>query len=269
MEQRKRLTASIIRNVLGFWTFHTIVFVCIAIFYKLSNFDIAWYLIASLAISLVMLGILMYARHHFYLLETGAALERVNFANKLTLFRISSLPSILMLFIASRSAPVANILIIYAVLAFISDLADGFVSRKTHQTTRVGQYIDSMSDYAVLLGVAIAFASSGFISIWFFCLVLVRFISQWVSMGILFVMKRGTIEPRFSFLGKASVAVTMITFAADLLRLLPWFTAYVFLLSWIELAASAVLVISLVEKAIMFIADFRVTLKSQESGTPE
>ena len=265
MEQRKRLTASIYRNVLGFWLFHTTVFVCIAIIYHFQVYFLIAYLLSSVAISLIMLGILMFARHHFYLLETGVALDHVNVANKLTLFRISSLPSILMLFIASRTAPIAIILIIYAGLAFISDLLDGFVSRKTHQTTRVGQYIDSMSDYAVLLGVAIAFASSGFISIWFFCLVLVRFISQWVSMGILFVMKRGTIEPRFSFLGKASVAVTMIAFAVDLLRLLSWFQPYLFLLFWIELLASAVLVISLVEKTLLFVGDLRSTIKQNSS----
>lgn len=208
----------------------------------------------------------MYARHHFYLLETGAALDRVNFANKLTLFRISSLPSILLLFIASREFPVAIILIVYASLAFISDLLDGFVSRKTHQTTRVGQYIDSMSDYAVLLGVAIAFVIHGFISTWFFALVLVRFISQWISMGILFVLKRGSIEPRSSFLGKASVAVTMFTFAADLLNLLTWFKPYAIVLSWIEIAASIVLIISLVEKGFMFVEDLRGHIKTKDSG---
>jgi len=263
MEQRARLTASIIRNVLGFWLFHSVIFASLVYIYRLDSFFVILYLVISLLLDGILLTVLLITRHQFYLLETSQNLDHVNFANKLTLFRISSLPSLVLLFIASRTQPVALVLIIYASIAFITDLLDGLVSRKTHQTTRVGQYLDSMSDYAVLLGVAIAFVSFGFISSWFFILVLVRYMAQWVSMAILFILKHGSVEPRTSFLGKASVAITMVTFAANLLRLFDWFKDYNFWLSGLEIFASVVLAISLIEKLMIFRDDFRQHFKDQ------
>lgn len=263
MDRVRRLTASIILNVLGFWAFHTAVFVATALLFRFDESYLWLYVAISLFVDGILLAILLFIRQTFFLLETQAPLSRVNFANKLTLFRISSLPSLVILFIASRAYPVALVLVVYAVIAFVTDLLDGLVSRATHQATRVGQYLDSMSDYAVLLGVAIAFVGYGFISLWFFSLVVVRFMAQWVSMAILFIKRHGSVEPRTSFLGKASVAVTMVVFAANLLRLFSWFGPYGAALTVVEIVAAVILVVSLVEKMAMFADDIKKTGNGQ------
>lgn len=259
MDQRKSLTRSIILVTSLFWIFHGLVFIVVASIYQMDSHLLLWYLVATIVLNGLLLAVLLYARNHFYFVETGIALEHVNLANKLTLFRISSLPSILLLLIAVQTYPVAVYLISYTVIAFITDTLDGLVSRRTHQSTRIGQYLDSMSDYAVLVAVSIAFIHFGFISLWFFILILVRFLFQWVAMGILFVKQRGYIEPRASFLGKASVASTMVVFALALLHLVPWFDPFTAYLMWFELAAAILLLVSLVEKAIFFCQDFRKT----------
>ena len=216
-----------------------------------------WYSLSSIVACGLLLGILLYARHHFFFLETNIPLESVNLANQLTIFRITSLPAILVLFIASREYHIAVPLVIYMAASFLTDTLDGFISRSTHQTTRIGQYLDSMSDYAVLIGIAIAFISFNFIPLWFFLVVLIRFVAQWLAMGILFLLQHGTVEPRASLLGKVSVASCMGVFGLGLLQLFVWYKEIVTVMFWIEVAVAIVLVLSLAEKLAYFFADIK------------
>lgn len=257
MEIRKELTGSIIRNVVFFWLLHSGIFVGLSIRYGFFPHLLGWYVFASLMVCGLLLGVLLYARHHFFFLETNIPLDRVNLANQLTIFRITSLPAILMLFIANHTWPLALPLVIYMAVSFLTDTLDGFISRSTHQVTRIGQYLDSMSDYAVLIGIAIAFVSFGFIPLWFFLVVLIRFVAQWVAMGILFLAQHGTVEPRASLLGKVSVAACMIAFGLGLLQMFPWYNLIATIMFWVEVAVSIILVISLGEKLWYFWKDFQ------------
>jgi phosphatidylglycerophosphate synthase len=257
MEIRKALTGSIIRNVAFFWLLHSGIFVGLSIGYGFFPHLLGWYAFSSVMVCGLLLGVLLYARHHFFFLETQEPLDRVNLANQLTIFRITSLPAILMLFIASHDWPLAVPLVIYMAASFITDTLDGFISRTTHQVTRIGQYLDSMSDYAVLIGIAIAFVSFSFIPLWFFLVVLIRYLAQWVAMGILFLLQHGTVEPRATILGKVSVATSMGVFALGLLQMFPWYQQIAGIMFWVEMAVAAVLVVSLAEKLWYFVADYR------------
>ena len=85
-------------------------------------------------------------------------------------------------------------------------------------------------------------------------------------MGTLFIMQRGTVMPRSSFLGKVSVAVTMVAFVGNLLVFFDWFRPYSSVLTWVEIGATLVLVVSLTEKALLFGRDFKTALAFRASS---
>jgi phosphatidylglycerophosphate synthase len=208
---------------------------------------LAWYLPACLALSGATLAGLLMNRQLFYNEADGKALERVNIVNALTLFRLSSLPTLLFLLDESRRHPVMPLLLAVASLAFLSDFLDGQLARKLKQVTRVGRILDSTSDYAVLIAVSIGFYLYGLAPAWFFILVMVRLIYHAAFMVIL--SKRvGQLQPETSILGKCAIAVTMGIYGTELLGFLVPAVPRL-LIEILEYAAGVVIAASIVDKA--------------------
>lgn len=269
MHQLKALTRSILVTTGCFFVFHTLVFAALLLGYHMATAYLVWFLASSFVLHVILALVLLRGRKDFFNLETGVLLEKVNIPTLLTMFRITSLPSLMVLLFCSQVyRPVIYYLLAYTALAFISDMLDGHVSRSTHQCTRVGQYLDSMSDYAVLLGVAIAFAWFGLVSPWFFVAALVRFFTQWAMAGLLFLLRGGDLEPKSSWLGKASVAGTMVVFGLYLLKLFAWFDPWRAWLLLPELLCLAVLVLSLGEKILLFVRELS-RIRTERSSPTE
>jgi len=87
---------------------------------------------------------------------------KLNLPNKLTLFRICSVP-VYMIFIMF---PIINdtwsraIACAVFVLAVISDFLDGFIARKLNSVTDFGKLMDSIADKFMILGAFLAICSS-------------------------------------------------------------------------------------------------------------
>jgi len=269
MSQRQSLTQSILLSVGVYFILHSAAFIALTLAYRISWTYFHKYLVSNIVITSVLLLILLRGRKDFYNLETEEKLTKVNAATILTLFRITSLPSLVILLSASRVYPILPWLATYLILAFLTDLLDGYISRSLHQTTRIGQYLDSMSDYAVLLAVAITFAQYGLVSRWFFIATLVRFFAQWLMAGIVFFVRHGNMTPRSSFLGKASVFATMVVYAANVLTLFKWFDPAKSFILILEIITTLVLAISLIEKIWFFIQELQNLKALRPNQSPE
>ena len=242
-----------------------VVFAGIVFGYGIERHVAIWYLIALPLIHALMGGVLAPLHKLFVLTENGKALSRVNIPNLLSMIRISSGPTILWLVLLADTYPVAPVLVPLAALVFLTDLLDGQISRRTHQITKIGRFLDSSSDYIVLFIVAVALCSYDLISDWFFAIVMARFGLQLVGQAVLFVAQRMKIQFRTSFLGKASVFAVMTLFALSLLSLVqgmpPW---YATVRNVGEYITAAIVVVSLGEKVFLFSVDAKNVSRARE-----
>lgn len=224
--------------------------------YDVTLRETTWYLVATPALHAAIAVVLVSLRNLFVNSETGRHLTRVNFANVLSLVRLSSAPTLLWLVLLARSHQTGPVAVPVTVVVFLTDLLDGQVSRRTRQVTRIGTYLDSSSDYTVLLVVAVALVSYGLVSVWLFTIVVIRLGLHLVGQIILLIARRWQLPFRTSVLGKASVFAIMTLFALSLLRLIEelplWFQA---VHTGAEYVTAAIAALSLVEKVHEFVAD--------------
>ena len=213
------------------------------------------FVLTCLPFHLFLWGMLHVTKSEFALAYTGERLAKVNLANKITLLRISSLPTLLYLVIASHDFQIKLPLLIMVVVVFATDFIDGWVSRKTGQVTRIGKMMDSTSDYTVLVALTIVFFSFHLISAWFFALVVGRLGIQAVFMAIVF-LARGTVRPRTTIMGKVAIASIMVLYAAQILELVVPVQG-IRTLEYVEWAAAAIVAVSVVDKVIAFGQDLR------------
>lgn len=77
----------------------------------------------------------------------------MNFANKISIFRILSVPffiSCLIYYLPERDY-LRNIALVIFILAVISDAVDGYIARKTNQYSRAGKILDPLGDKLLLM----------------------------------------------------------------------------------------------------------------------
>lgn len=177
-------------------------------------------------------------------------LERVNLSNSLTIARLSSIPTLLFLIIEASAYPLVPVLLPFACLVFATDFLDGVVARRRNQVTFVGRYLDSTSDYLMIIAVSIIFLYYRLIPVWFFVLILSRLILFALGMGLL-TLREGRADPVATFLGKSSIFATMVLYVLELAERFSvpviGSSLVVFIMEWV---VAAVIVASVVDKAI-------------------
>lgn len=160
--------------------------------------------------------LLIKTRSLFETVPEHVKLDRVNIPNLLTIIRLSSIPTIFVLILLSRSYRLLPVLITFVSIVFLTDLLDGFISRQTRQITKIGKALDSFSDYSVLLVITVVFRIFKILPLWFFILILLRIFLM--GFGMLIVARiRGYLKPETTILGKASIFSTMVLYAFSLL----------------------------------------------------
>lgn len=210
--------------------------------------------ISSVGFHLLTLALLVVFRNDFVIEPSGRRLERVNLANGITLFRISTLPTVLFVILASRDYPVRYALVALVAIVFATDFLDGFVSRRYEETTRVGRMMDSASDYSLLFVISLVFYYFRIIPAWFLYLLVGRLAGQTLMvLAVLAVKKRVT--PRTSFLGKATVASTMALYAFELLRFVADLPPAAY--STLEYVVGGIVAVSIFDKLRIMLRDLR------------
>ena len=252
-----RLSKSILATVAAYFLTQTAIYAAFAAaggFFALASRTLP-FLVTAAVFHVFLLAMLLLFKADFVKESNGERLERVNLANRITLFRVSTLPTLLFLVIAARDYRIRVPLLILVVLVFATDFVDGYVSRRGGEVTRVGRMMDSASDYSLLIVLTVVFYYFNLIPRWFFFVVLVRLGLQVILMGVLILVKR-KIDPKTTIMGKVAVAGIMVLYAAEILRLLFAIRARVVFVG-IEYAVGAIVLASIADKALIFLKDMR------------
>jgi cardiolipin synthase (CMP-forming) len=258
------LMNSILLTVAAFQLSQIALFLAYALPFGFSSRYIVPFALSSVAFHGLLLGMLFIFRNDFVKVPEGERLTSVNLANKITLFRVSTLPTLLFVILASKDYPIRYPLIALVAIVFLTDFLDGYVSRRAKEVTRVGKMMDSASDYTVLFVISIVYYYFHIIPAWFLALFAGRLAGQtFMMLAVLAVKKR--ITPRTSFLGKLTIASTMVLYAAELLRFVASLPAMVFTV--MELIVGGIIVLSIFDKIIMMAQDLRAPAASNgDSG---
>jgi phosphatidylglycerophosphate synthase len=257
MAVEKPLKRSVVIYIAGLAVIQTAILCAVHIAYAIDSWETAAFT-GIVAAYHAGLGALLFWRIEDFRFEAdGAPLKRMNPSNALTLFRVSSIPSALFLILMSRRAPLLPIALPFLFLVFVTDFFDGMLARARGEITVVGRYLDSVSDYLVLIATSIAFFVFGLIPAWFFILVLSRLVIFAVFMAVA-ALKQGKPTPIATFLGKASIFAVMLLY---LLETAEYFSlpviGYPPVVRIVEILTAAVIVASILDKAIFLRKLFR------------
>jgi len=246
LERTRRLRNSISLTVAAYLLVQCAIFLAFSVPGGFVEDFWASFFISCAGFHVFLFILLMLFKDDFRNEETGEKLSRINLANRITLIRISTLPTLFHLVIAAKSYTIRFPLLGLVIFIFLTDFLDGYVSRRGRQVTKVGRMMDSASDYSLLIVLTLVFRYYKLIPIWLLVLVLVRLGIQVVFMATLIVIRK-RIEPRTTLMGKIAVASIMVAYSVEVLGLiadgLP-----VFIKSAVEYAAAAIILASIGDK---------------------
>ncbi len=197
-----------------------------------------------------LLVFLLRFKRYFKDQRTGMPLTRINTANLITLLRISSVPTVAYLLMNTRFSEMKILLPIVLALVFLTDSFDGQIARRTHQITKIGQMLDSISDYGLLVVISVVYYRNEIVPLWFFALIFLRLFLQAFGMLVFLILKR-PVETKSTWGGKIAIATTMSLYVAEIVgmylphRFRPFFTG-------LEYAAGGIVFASFFEKALIF-----------------
>lgn len=244
------LTRSIVATLTAYFAVQCAIFSAFAIPGGFFGTYASVFFLSSTGFHLFLVALLLRFKADFVKEATGETLTRVNLANRITLVRVSTLPTLLVLVLAAKQHPIRLPLVALVVFVFVTDFADGFVSRKGNEVTRAGRMLDSASDYSLIIVLSIVFQYYGLIPVWLNALVLSRLGIQAVFVAILaFTRKR--IEPRSTFMGKVAIASIMVLYSIEVLDLVAGGAVQGFaaVAEWI---VAAIVLASVADKAVNF-----------------
>ncbi|HEY9053184.1 MAG TPA: CDP-alcohol phosphatidyltransferase family protein [Rectinemataceae bacterium] len=218
-DRRKSLNRSIGATTASYFLVQCAIFLAFSLPGRFIREYGAAFLSTSLAFHVTVYLLLMLFKEDFKKEETQERLGSINLANRITLFRLSTLPTLLYLVMAAKTHGIRYPLLALVVFIFITDFLDGYVSRRGREVTKIGRMMDSASDYSLLVVLTLVFRYYGLIPYWFLALVLARLGIQALLMAILIAVKR-RIEPKTTFMGKVTVASIMVLYCIEVLNLI-------------------------------------------------
>ncbi len=191
----------------------------IASYLGLTIYTIVAFVMLSCLWHLVLFWFLYAHTKEFFILGQQELLTHINLANKITLLRAASVSLVVFLLCFIHINGVHTLLAGLLAFIFFTDALDGQIARRHNEVTSIGQMLDSMSDYAILTVISIAYWRYGLVSAWFFCLIFGRLALQ--SAGVFFFLfLRYPLEARSTIGGKLTIAATMCLYVLELIYLL-------------------------------------------------
>jgi CDP-diacylglycerol--glycerol-3-phosphate 3-phosphatidyltransferase len=212
-------------------------------------------------------GFLLFRAADFRVESTGELLQRVNLPNTLTFGRLSSIPTVLFLIAHASRYPLLPIVLPFLCLVFATDLLDGIIARRRREITFVGRYLDSSSDYVMIIAVSITLFDLHLVPLWFFVLILSRLLLFAIGMLVL-ALRQGKTNPLATFLGKASIFATMVFYVLAVAQFLdvPWIGEPI-VVRIVEYLVTGIIVASFVDKAVFLAKRFAGTPTPGETPT--
>jgi len=97
----------------------------------------------------------------------------------------------------------------FMAFAYITDILDGYIARKSHTITEFGKAIDPIADKIYVSALVIAMVSKGLVPLWFVILVIGKDII--IMIGVVIVRKKINAILPSNYWGKSAILVTIIT----------------------------------------------------------
>jgi phosphatidylglycerophosphate synthase len=268
MPAKGTLERSITLHGALFFLAQGVILVAVALVYRMGWQRPALFFAISAAYHTGLTALLLHRKADFHLEGTPVPLERVNLSNTLTLGRLSAIPTVLFLIIQASTYPIMPVLLPLMVLVFATDTLDGMVARRRHEITYVGRYLDSSSDYLMIITVSIIFFYYELIPLWFFILIMCRFVFFALGMVAL-ALREGKPDPLSTFLGKASIFALMVLYVMEIAGLfgVPWIGNDL-VVRIVEYAVALIVAVSMVDKAIFLRHAFQKAANQQERIPP-
>ena len=126
-------------------------------------------------------------------------------ANMLSIARMVIAP---WMFLLISSGDQKEMVYTIALLAYISDLLDGYLARARNEVTEWGKVLDPLADKIFIASVCLGMIWSGQLSIWYIAIVLVRDILIIIA-GLFFANKSDYVLPS-TYVGKATVLTIIL-----------------------------------------------------------
>lgn len=241
---------SIFRTVVCYLLIQLFFIVSLGRIKDLSLATVLTYSIVAALVHCALYFFLVGFRKEFYNLSTETTLTRINTANRITLLRISALPTIAFLLGNREIIEIRTILPIMLVLVFLTDSFDGQIARRRKQITRMGQMLDSISDYSLLAVLSIVFFANNIVPRWFFYVIFFRLFLQALGMLIFIILKK-PLPLSSTWGGKITIATTMVLYVCEVIRLfLP--TSFSPLFTTLEYISGSIIFLLSFEKAVLF-----------------
>jgi phosphatidylglycerophosphate synthase len=202
------------------------------------------------AYHVLLAAFLLWRMPDFRLQTTGTQIRRMNVSNLLTTARLSSIPTAVFLVLWTREMPLLPVVLPFIVVVFATDFLDGMLARRRGEVTVVGRYLDSVSDYLVIIATSVIFVLFRLIPVWLFILILARLILFALGMGYA-ALKQGQANTMSTFMGKASIFAVMFLYVLEVAEIfhIPVIGAPL-VVRVVEYAAAAVVAASVVDKAL-------------------
>jgi cardiolipin synthase (CMP-forming) len=268
MPATTRLTRSIILHGALFFLAQTAMLLAVTIGYRMGWQRFGLYLAISAGYHAGMTGLLVARRLDFHVEGADAPLTRVNLPNTLTFGRLSSIPTITYLIVKASTYSILPVILPLICVVFATDFLDGKIARKRKEITFVGRYMDSSSDYLMIIAVSIVLYLYDLIPLWFFILIMGRLILFALGM-VWLTLREGKANPLATFLGKMSIFALMVLYAMEVARLfeVPWIGDER-VVTIIEYIVALIVAVSVVDKAIFLARAFAALPRGKRVSRP-
>jgi phosphatidylglycerophosphate synthase len=217
MAPRNSLARSIVLHGAFLFLGQSLLLLAVTIAYRMGWQRFGLFICITAAYHGALTAVLVVRRRDFTVEGQPEPLPRVNLSNTLTLCRLSSIPTLTYLIVKAASFSILPVILPFICLVFATDFVDGIVARRRRQITYVGRYLDSSSDYLMLIAVSIMLFSYELVPLWFFILIMGRLVLFALGMGLL-ALRAGEANPVSTFLGKTSVFALMVLYAMEIAR---------------------------------------------------
>ena len=147
--------------------------------------------------------------------------------NILTVFRILLIGLYVYLFMQEQYV----LSIATYVVAFLSDVLDGFLARRNNWTSKLGKVLDPLADKLMLVAVLACFFISGYLKLWVLIVIVCVDLIQIVTGGILYLRKIVVYSEWFGKIATGLFAVAVVlTYCNILWNVAGWYQ-YVYVLA--------------------------------------
>lgn len=217
--QEKKLIFSIILTLCLLFAIQVVIVLIVSTWYNIDFHIWDWYMPITIMLHITASTLLCLLTKAFRTIPQGEKLTRVNFINTISLFRISSTPTLVLFIITPHANQISIITIIWTAVIFLSDFFDGKLARQLKKMTQIGQYIDSWSDYLILIVISVLLYNHAFIPVWFFISAVMRIVVPIFGVLILYIINCNTYY-HTSWFARASIFAIMTVFGFSLTRTL-------------------------------------------------